>query len=115
MRKFFYSDIDNGDLERLRLIIETRAKIKEVHKSTQKRGDTETKGYLKFMETQSTGTLNNVWLEFLHQISIPSEIFDLSEREVNKVSFYRQFDKEKFKRAYIEKYGTTADQAAGEE
>ena len=74
-------------MERLRLIIETRAKIKEVHKSTQKKGDTETKRYLKYIETQSTGTLNNIWLEFLHQISIPSEIFDLSEREVNKVSF----------------------------
>ena len=67
------------------------------------------------METQSTGTLNHIWLEFLHQISIPSEIFDLSEREVNKVSFYRHLEKkESLTRSYIEKYGTTADQAAGE-
>ena len=89
IRKNFYSDIDEGDLDRLRLIIETRAKIKEVQKSTRNNdsaAEVKTKRYMNYIETQSSGSaLNNVWLEFLHQISIPSEIFDLSEREVNKV------------------------------
>lgn len=79
LRKCFYSDIDEDDMSRLRLIIETRAKIKEVHRSS------ETRRYLKYNETQSADKLKDIWLEFLHQISVPAEILDLSEQEFEKV------------------------------
>ena len=52
---------------------------------------TPTRRYLKYNETQSADKLKDIWLEFLHQISVPAEILDLSEQEFEKVKLQNTY------------------------
>jgi len=87
-RENFSNNLDEEAINRLKLIIDTRVRIR-VQKN---------KKYIPYQQAKAMKS-ENVLLEFLHHISIPNEIIELSQTVSNRVC--KMFSKQKYFFKYL--------------